>query len=150
MKKIQIQPNNIKYSYGLPNSLIESGIEHILVGTNIPNAPNTRIFSIDEWFQLFEMGSLLPFVCQKLPRKLKYYEYLPIYQKPNLLKTKAYILSLTDPKLICQECFWAIQLHQLSKIYNIDVFKEYTLNDAQDLLNQLKLLIPSTFKINDI
>lgn len=68
-------------------------------------------------------GSLLPYVCSTLPRSFKIKEYLNIYEKPDLLKLRKFILSLKDPNEIIQESLWGLQVIKESKVNRPDVFK---------------------------
>jgi hypothetical protein len=50
-------------------------------------------------------GSLLPYVCSTLTKQRKIKEYLNIYERPNLLEFRKFILSDSiSKKEINQEC----------------------------------------------
>ena len=116
---------NIKYCYKLPNSSKESGFEYIIVGDIKDYIPDSRIFTIDEWFKKMESGSLLPYVCCTLSKKYKIKEYLNIYSKPDVLKLRRLILDLDGDELI-QECAWGTQIIKEFKVNRPDVFKDKT------------------------
>lgn len=116
---------NIKYCYKLPNSSKESGFEYIIIGDIKDSIPDSRIFTMDEWFKKMESGSLLPYVCCTLSKKYKIKEYLNIYSKPDVLKLRRLILDLDGDELI-QECLWGIQVIKEFKVNRPDVFKDKT------------------------
>lgn len=57
-------------------------------------------------------GSLLPYVCATSSRKYRVKEYINIYERPNLLKLRKYVLSLADENEIIEQCLWGIQVLQ--------------------------------------
>lgn len=120
----QLKENGeIKFIYKLPNSLYDEGFEYIIVGDVNEEIPNGRTFTIEEWFNKMDSGSLLPYVCATLPKKNKIKEYLNIYSKPDVLKLRRYITSLENDELI-QECLWGIQVIKEFKVNRPDVFKD--------------------------
>ena len=120
----QLKENGeIKFIYKLPNSLYDQGFEYIIVGDVNEEIPNSRTFTIEEWFKKMDSGSLLPYVCATLPKKNKIKEYLNIYSKPDVLKLRRYITSLESDELI-QECLWGIQVIKEFKVNRPDVFKD--------------------------
>lgn len=116
------QNGEIKFIYKLPNSSYEEGFEYIIVG-ELEEFPNSRIFTLDEWFKRMENGSLLPYVCATLPKRNKVKEYLNIYSKPDVLKLRRLILDLEGSELI-QECLWGVQVIREMKVNRPDVFKD--------------------------
>lgn len=95
--------SEIKFIYEIPES---SNFEYIVIGdieTKIEE--NVRYFNLKDWFLRMRKGSLLPYVCSTLPKTRKIKEYLNIYEKPNLLNFRKFILSdsLTE-KEVNQEC----------------------------------------------
>lgn len=116
------QDGEIKFIYKLPNSSYEEGFEYIIVG-ELEEFPNSRIFTLDEWFKRMENGSLLPYVCATLPKRNKVKEYLNIYSKPDVLKLRRLIPDLEGNELI-QECLWGVQVIKEMKVNRPDVFKD--------------------------
>lgn len=98
------EDDNVKFIYKIPNSSYEEKFEYVIVGDlDKYKDDNVRTFTCDEWFYRINSGSLLPYVCATLNRKDRVKEYLNLYQKPDLLKLRIFILHSTDPKEIQQE-----------------------------------------------
>ena len=87
-------------------------------------------------------GSILNYVCATLSKKYKIKEYLNIFQKPDLLKLRSYILHLKNDKDIIQECLYGEQYIKLGKIYQLDVFK-----NKPNVQESLQLFLNSVFPI---
>ena len=68
-------------------------------------------------------GDLLPYACATLKKKYKPKEYLNIYDKPDLLKFRKYILNCDLLEWeIQQQLSWAIQIIDEYKINRYDTF----------------------------
>lgn len=93
---ISMLKNNedIRYIYTIPNSMFDDGLQYILIG-DIITAQEDDVFcySFNDWFNKMGSGDLLPYACATLSRKYKPKEYLNIYDKPDLLKFRKYILN---------------------------------------------------------
>ena len=82
-------------------------------------------------------GSLLPYVCSILSKSGKIKEYVNIYEKPDIIKLRRYIIARVTylqginkdlPNIdmdITRECLWGIQIIKESKVNRIDVFKDF-------------------------
>ena len=122
----------VKFIYKLPSSFYDEGFEYIIVGDIKLDENNITIYSLQQWFNLLGSGSLKGYVCSILPRKYKIKEYLNIYQKPNMLKLRRYILTIDNDKEIVQECRWGIQYIKEGKVNRADVFKSsYSVQDVR-------------------
>ena len=115
----------IKFIYKIPCSLYEERFKYIIIG-NIQTKQdrNEFYFSLEDWFSEMMSGGLLCYVCAILPRRYKIKEHLNIYVKPDLLKLRKYICSLTDDNKIIEHSLWGVQLIEEFKINRFDVFKE--------------------------
>lgn len=131
----QLKENKeVKFIYKLPCSLYNEGYEYIIVGNNIISKDdNVRIFSLEDWFTRIKSGSLLPYVCSILSKSGKIKEYINIYEKPDVISLRKYIIdnSIDNIERICnldkeliQECLWGLQVIREFKVNRIDVFKE--------------------------
>ena len=124
----------VKFIYKLPCSLYNEGYEYIIVGNNITSKDdNVRIFSLEDWFTRIKSGSLLPYVCSILSKSGKIKEYINIYEKPDVISLRKYIIdnSIDNIERMCnldkeliQECLWGLQVIREFKVNRIDVFKE--------------------------
>lgn len=122
----------VKFIYKLPSSLYEEGFEYIIVGDVTISDDNIKVYSLDDWFLMMRAGSIKGYVCATSPKKYKIKEYLNIYNKPDLLTLRTYILHLTNEYDIIQESLWGEQLIKDGKIYQVDVFKtKYTSQEAK-------------------
>lgn len=116
--------DNIRYIYTIPNSLFEDGLQYILIGDiKTDNENNVFCYSLDDWFSKMKAGDLLPYACATLKKKYKPKEYLNIYEKPDILKFRRYILNcnLSDWE-VEQQLLWAMQILTEYKINRYDVF----------------------------
>lgn len=136
---------NIKFFYKLPCSYWDEGFEYIIVGDSLESDPNTVIYSIEEWLQLMESGSLLPYICGTLPKKYKLKEYLNMYKKPDILALRRYINKLTNVHSIFRESIWGKQLIQENKIYGIDPYKEMEF-DPQKAKQEFDIVVDPIYK----
>lgn len=138
----QLKENKeVKFIYKLPCSFYDDKFEYIVVGDIKLKQPNVTLYSLQQWFALLESGSLKGYVCAILPRKYKIKEYLNMYQKPDMLKLRHYVLNIHNDKDIVQECSWGIQCIKEGKVNRIDVFKDnYFTQDVRS--DFLKLVAP--------
>ena len=117
------QDSGIKFIYEIPES---SNFEYIIVGdveTKVED--NVRYFSLEDWFTRMRAGSLLPYVCSTLTKQRKIKEYLNIYERPNLLAFRKFILSDSIPKKeVNQECGWALQIMSEFKVNRPNINQE--------------------------
>lgn len=134
----QLKENkDIKFIYKIPCSFYDEGYEYIIIGSNPDvNEQNVRFFSLDGWFLLMKSGSILPYVCSILSKSGKIKEYINIYEKPDIIMLRKYIInrasylesiskSLVNMDMeIIQECLWGIQVIKESRVNRVDVFKE--------------------------
>lgn len=121
----QLKENkDIKFIYKIPCSLYDEGYEYVIVGSTITaKHDNIRTFNLDDWFLRMKSGSLLPYVCSTLPKSGKIKEYLNIYDKPNLLNLRTFLLRSADSTEIIQESLWGLQIIKEFKVNRPDVFK---------------------------
>lgn len=118
------ESKDIKFIYKIPCSLYDGGYEYVIVGSTITlKNKNIRTFSLDDWFLRMKSGSLLPYVCSTLPKSGKVKEYLNIYDKPNLVSLRTFLLHIIDPTEIIQESLWGLQIIKEFKVNRPDVFK---------------------------
>ena len=137
----------IKFIYKIPCSLYEEGFEYIIVGDiNTFIKDNIRAFSLDDWFLRMYAGSLLPYVCSTLTKSGKIKEYLNIYEKPDLMKLRKFILSNEYTNEIIQECLWGIQVIEEFKVNRPDVFK--TKCSSTEALNKFMKAVDPIYKMN--
>lgn len=143
--KIYKENKEVKFIYRLPCSLYNEGFEYIIVGNNIiVQGDNIRIFSLEDWFIRMKSGSLLPYVCSILSKSGKIKEYINIYEKPDIINLRKYIMEQftlysgehTDniKKELIQECLWGIQVIREFKVNRIDVFKEKINNPFKEFM----------------
>ena len=144
----QLKENKyIKFIYKIPCSFYEEGYEYIVVGDNITSKnDNVTFFSLDDWFLRMKSGSLLPYVCSILSKSGKIKEYVNIYEKPDIIKLRRYIIARVTylqginkdlPNIdmdITRECLWGIQIIKESKVNRIDVFKGKIVNPLKDFI----------------
>lgn len=143
--KVYKENKEVKFIYKLPCSLYDEGYEYIIVGNNIVSKDdNIRIFSLEDWFIRIKSGSLLPYVCSILSKSGKVKEYINIYEKPDIINLRKYIMERSalydaehmrhiDKELI-QECLWGIQVIREFKVNRVDVFKEKTKNPFEEFM----------------
>lgn len=131
MTKEEIQyckgQEQVKFFYKIPCSLFEEGFQYIIVGEAIPKIlkkSNVRCFTMQQWFDRIESGSLLPYVCCRLSRTNKLKEYLNIYKKPDVVKMRKFFSKLVDANEIIQESNWAVQYIKEGKVNRPDAFTE--------------------------
>lgn len=136
---------NIKFFYKLPCSYWDEGFEYIIVGDSLESDPNIVIYSIEEWLQLMESGSLLPYICGTLPKKYKLKEYLNMYKKPDMLALRRYINKLTNIHSIFRESIWGKQLIQEGRVYRIDPYKEMEF-DPQKAKQEFDIAVDPIYK----
>ena len=133
----------VKFIYKLPCSFYPEGCEYVIIGNNITAKDNNiRVFSFEDWFEKIKLGSLLPYVCSILPRSGKIKEYINIYEKPNIINLRNYLINQSatcnfksnlDKELV-QECLWGIQVIKEFKVNRIDVFKEKINNPFDEFI----------------
>ena len=64
-----------------------------------------------------------------------------MYQKPDMLKLRHYVLNINNEKDIIQECRWGIQCIKEGKVNRIDIFKDsYSVQDVRS--DFLELVAP--------
>lgn len=135
---INLLKNNddIKYIYLIQNSLFEDKLQYILIG-DIPTNSEGEVFcySLEDWFDLMKSGSLIPYACATLSKKYKPKEFLNIYEKPDLMQFRKYILNcdLLDWQKH-QQLFWILQVMDEFKINRYDAFASKS--DFKALLSQ--------------
>ena len=147
LKKLK-DNKEIKFIYKIPCSFYKEGYEYVLIG-NIENShyDNVRSFSLDDWFLRIRSGSLLPYVCSTLSRAGKIKEYLNIYEKPNLLGLRNFLLHSKNEFEILQESLWGLQVIKESKVNRPDVFKQIY-STAKDELNNFLVATEPMYKMN--
>ena len=126
---------DIKYIYLIPNSLFEDGLQYIIIGDiDTESEDNVFCYSLKDWFGIMKSGSLLPYACATLKKKYKPKEYLNIYEKPDLLKFRKFILNdgVSEWESIQQLC-WALQIMDEFKINRYDSFASTI--DLDDVLS---------------
>ena len=106
---------------------------------------NRIIYSIEEWLQLMESGSLLPYICGTLPKKYKLKEYLNMYIKPDVLALRKYINKLTNVHSIFRESIWGKQLIREGKINRIDPYKEMEF-DHKKAMQEFSIAVDPIYK----
>lgn len=114
--------DNIRYIYIIPNLMFEDGLQYILIGDiKTDHEDNVFCYSMKDWFLKMESGDLLPYACATLKKKYKPKEFLNIYDKPDILKFRKYILNcnLSETEKI-QQLYWAIQILDEYKINRYD------------------------------
>ena len=126
MIDVNMLKNNedIKYIYLIPNSLFRDKYQYIIIG-DIPTAYEDNVFcySLEDWFKKMESGDLLPYACAILKKKYKQKEFLNIYNKPDMLVFRKYILNSELPDWeIEQQLNWAIQIMDEYTINRFDAF----------------------------
>lgn len=128
--------DDIRYIYTIPNSLFEDGLQYILIGDiKTANENNVFCYSMDDWFFKMKSGDLLPYACATLKKKYKPKEYLNIYDKPDILKFRKYILNCDLSNWeIEQQLSWAIQILSEYRINRYDAFTSK--NDFKALFSE--------------
>lgn len=142
--------DDIKYIYLIPNSLFEDNLQYVLIGDiKTESEDNVCCFSLNDWFNKMKSGDLLPYACATLKKKYKPKEYLNIYDKPDLLKFRKYILNcdLQDWE-IQQQLSWAIQIIDEYKINRYDTFVSKINLDAlfTDFLGKMEGMVIQSIK----
>lgn len=115
---------DIKYIYLIPNSLFDNKLQYILIGDIVTdNEDNVFCYSLEDWFNKMSSGDLLPYACAILKKKYKPKEYLNIYNKPDMLTFRKYILNsnMSDWETE-QQLNWAIQIIEEGTINRFDAF----------------------------
>lgn len=115
---------DIKYIYLIPNSLFDNKLQYILIGDiATDNEDNVFCYSLEDWFSKMSSGDLLPYACAILKKKYKPKEYLNIYNKPDMLTFRKYILNsnMSDWETE-QQLNWAIQIIEEGTINRFDAF----------------------------
>lgn len=121
---------DIKFIYKIPCSLYKEGFEYIIIGNLLTEKKeNIRFFNLDDWFVRMKSGSLLPYVCSTLSKSGKIKEFLNIYDKPNLLNLRSFLLHATEDIEIIQEGLWGLQVLKEFKVNRPDVFKSEHTSD---------------------
>lgn len=131
----QLKENkDIKFIYKIPCSLFDEGFEYIIIGDNINiKNDNIKTFTMNDWFLLMECSSMLPYVCSILSKSGKIKEFINIYEKPDILTLRQYINTITNKKILIQECLWGEQFIKEGRVNRIDVFK----NKYYDVTNAI-------------
>lgn len=143
--KLLKKDENIKFIYRIPSSIFEEKFEYIIIGLlETRTEENVRYFNIDDWFLLMKSGSILPYVCATSLKKHKIKEFLNIYDKPDMLKLRKYVLRTEDNKIVAQECAWAIQYLEEGKINRPDIFFKPVYKPA--VLNKFLKMVEPMFK----
>ena len=142
--------DDIKYIYTIPNSLLEDGLQYILIG-DIKTDQDNNVFcySLKDWFNKMKSGDLLPYACATLKKKYKPKEYLNIYDKPDMLKFRKYILNCNLSNWeIEQQLLWAIQILDEYKINRHDVFASKNNFNAvfNEFLNKIEGMVIQSIK----
>lgn len=128
--------DDIKYIYLIPNSLFDNKLQYILIGDiTTDNEDNVFCYSLEDWFSKMSSGDLLPYACAILKKKYKPKEYLNIYNKPDMLTFRKYILNsnMSDWETE-QQLNWAIQIIEEGTINRFDVFASK--NDFKSLYSE--------------
>lgn len=94
----------ILYIYRIPCSYFEEDCL-IIVGGKPVKKKGVLYYTSEEWFHLLNSGSLIPYVCAIAPKQNKIKVAVTVYQKPDLLLLRKYLLT-NDllPWRIIQEC----------------------------------------------
>ena len=104
---------DIKYIYKIPCSYLEDGFLYVIIGEGIEPIVDSCVlyFDLQDWFERSQKGDLLMYACATLPKKYKLKEHLNVYQRPDLLAFRKFILTnkVTDLEL-CLETGWAEQI----------------------------------------
>lgn len=127
---------DIKYIYLIPNSLFDNKLQYILIGDiTTDNEDNVFCYSLEDWFSKMSSGDLLPYACAILKKKYKPKEYLNIYNKPDMLTFRKYILNsnMSDWETE-QQLNWAIQIIEEGTINRFDAFASK--NDFKTLYSE--------------
>lgn len=122
LQEIKENPN-IKFAYKIPCSFYKDGFEYIIIGYSIKGY-NVKCFTVDDWFNIMESGSLLPYVCSTIGKSGKIKEYLNVFKKPDVVLNNKFIKQLKDSRDKIEEMSWAIQYIQEGKVNRPDVFKK--------------------------
>ena len=125
----------ILYMYKIPCSYFEDKFQWIIVGTKKKRIKQTSYYTKEEWFDLLKSGSLLPYVCATLGKAGKIKEFVNIYERPDVLVLRKYLLTSKIPDWrLFQECCWADQIMTEFKVNRPDVFKnvEFTKEIAKN------------------
>lgn len=139
---------DVKFIYKLPCSFWEEKFEYIIIGDlDTKEDNNIRYFSLDDWFLLMKLGSLLPYVCSTLNKSGKIKEFINIYEKPDIIKFRKYILDKFShlsniykdqndyiERIISQELLWGIQIIKEGRVNRVDVFKEKYTNPLKEFI----------------
>lgn len=134
----------VKFIYRLPCSLFDNGFEYVIIGNTDFTDDTARIYTLEEWFNKMDSGSLLPYVCSTLSKSNKIKEYLNIYKKPDLLKLRKFILSLPPNNERIQESVWGCQLIEEQKVNRVDVFRQIW--DADYVMFKYMRLVDPMYK----
>jgi hypothetical protein len=142
--------DDIKYIYLIPNSLFEDKKQYILIG-DIPTANEDNVFcySLEDWFLKMKSGDLIPYACATLSKKYKPKEFLNIYDKPDLLSFRKYILNCDLSEWeIQQQLYWALQIIDEFKINRYDAFASKIDFKAlfSEFLNRLEGMVEYSIK----
>lgn len=117
----------ILYIYRIPCSL--SDYQYVIIGNVKTHLDKYDCYySTEDWFSLMKSGSLLPYVCATIGRQGKIKEEVNIYDRPNLLTLRKYILTEELPNWrVYQELQWADQVLVEFRVNRPDVFKNIKL-----------------------
>lgn len=99
-----VKDGGVLYIYRIPCSYFEEDCL-IIVGDKPIKKKGVLYYSSEEWFALLNSGSLIPYVCAIAPKQHKIKVAVTVYQKPDLLLLRKYLLSNElDSWRIIQEC----------------------------------------------
>ena len=104
--------------------MFDNKLQYILIGDiATDNEDNVFCYSLEDWFSKMSSGDLLPYACAILKKKYKPKEYLNIYNKPDMLTFRKYILNsnMSDWETE-QQLNWAIQIIEEGTINRFDAF----------------------------
>lgn len=134
----------IKYIYKIPCSLFKDRYLYVIVGNiNKKSKGNVWYFTLDDWFNRMQNHDLLPYACSRLTKINRCKEYLNIYNKPDILEFRKYILksklSLVDK---CLQLAWCNQMLKEYKINRYDILSKVNKYVEKQLMSEF-------FKLTD-
>lgn len=92
---------------------------------------------------------MIPYVCAIAPKQNKIKVTVTVYQKPDLLLLRKYLLTNDlSPWRLIQECSWAKQILTESRVNRVNVFKNVNVNKttAKKYLQEFLTLIEPMYK----
>ena len=138
----------ILYIYRIPCSYFEEDCL-IIVGGKPIKKKGVLHYTSEEWFNLLNIGSLIPYVCAIAPKQNKIKVTVTVYQKPDLLLLRKYLFTHELlPWRIIQECLWAKQIWNETRVNRVDVFKNIKVSKtlAKKYLQEFLTLIEPMYK----